>query len=112
MGIDKKFEVYIARMCKRIRNKDIHENIKLEIGDHLQELKEDAMRRGLSEEEAVNEALAHIGDEKILGKQLNKTHKAPLDVLTFLPVLAISLLGLLVMYYLQFDSTITALHEM
>lgn len=112
MGIDKKFEVYIDRLCKQIRNKDIHENIKLEIGDHLQELKEDAMRRGLSEEEAVNEALAHIGDEKILGKQLNKTHKAPLDVQIILPVLAVSLLGLLVMYYLQFHSTIIALHEM
>ncbi|MYL63496.1 FtsW/RodA/SpoVE family cell cycle protein [Bacillus hwajinpoensis] len=112
MGIDKKFEVYIDRLCKRIRNKDVHDNIKLEIGDHLQELKEDAMRRGLSEEEAVNEAMMHIGDEKILGKQLNKTHKAPLDLQTILPVLAVSLLGLLVMYYQQFHSTITALHEM
>ncbi|MGB7999787.1 MAG: FtsW/RodA/SpoVE family cell cycle protein [Anaerobacillus sp.] len=112
MGIDKKFEVYIDRLCKKIRNKDVHDNIKLEIGDHLQELKEDAMRRGLSEEEAVNEALAHIGDEKVLGKQLNKTHKAPLDVQTILPVLTVSLFGLLIMYYLQFHSTITALHEM
>ncbi|WP_241657081.1 FtsW/RodA/SpoVE family cell cycle protein [Halobacillus salinus] len=100
------------KLCKRIKNKDVHDNIKLEIGDHLQELKEDAMRRGLSEEEAVHEALAHIGDEKVLGKQLNKTHKAPLDVQTILPVLAVSLVGLLVMYYLQFHSSITALHEM
>ncbi|WP_273852126.1 FtsW/RodA/SpoVE family cell cycle protein [Guptibacillus spartinae] len=112
MGIDKRFEVYIDRLCKRIRNKDVHDNIKLEIGDHLQELKEDAMRRGLSEEEAVKEAMTHIGDEKVLGKQLNKTHKAPLDLQTILPVLAVSLFGLLVMYYLQFHSTITALHKM
>ena len=112
MGIDKKFEVYIDRLCKRIRNKDVHDHIKLEIGDHLQELKEDAMRRGLSEEEAVNDAMKHIGDEKVLGKQLNKTHKAPLDVKTILPVLTVSLFGLLVMYYLQVHSTITALHEM
>ncbi|MCA1065931.1 FtsW/RodA/SpoVE family cell cycle protein [Rossellomorea sp. AcN35-11] len=112
MGIDKKFDVYMDRLCKRIRNKDVHDTIRLEIGDHLQELKEDAMRRGLSEEEAVDQALAQIGDEKVLGKQLSKTHKAPLDVHTFLPVLAVSLFGLLVMYYLQFHSTITALHEM
>ena len=85
MGIDKKFEAYIDKLCKRIRNRDVHENIKLEIGDHLQELKEDAVRRGLSEEEAVNETLTHIGDEKVLGKQLNKTHKAPFDIQTILP---------------------------
>ncbi|WP_299739062.1 FtsW/RodA/SpoVE family cell cycle protein [uncultured Rossellomorea sp.] len=112
MGIEKKFEVYIEKLCKRIRNKDVHASIKLEINDHLHALKEDAMRRGLSEEEATDQALNHMGDAEVLGKQLNKAHKAPMDVKTILPVLAASLFGLLVMYYLQFHSAITELHEM
>ncbi|KGX92303.1 membrane protein [Pontibacillus halophilus JSM 076056 = DSM 19796] len=112
MGLDKKFEAYLDKLCKRIRNKDVHDTIKLEIGDHLQELKEDAMERGFSEEEAINQALTHMGDEKVLGKQLNRTHKAPMDLQIILPVLAVSLFGLLIMYNLQFHSTIKALHEM
>lgn len=112
MGLEKKFEIYINELCKRIRNKDVHTSIKLEISDHLLTLKEEAMSTGLSEEEAINKALARIGDVEILGKQLNKTHKAPLDVKTILPVVAASLFGLLVMYYLQFHSAFMELQDM
>lgn len=112
MGIEKKVELYIERICKRVRNKDVHAQIALEIQDHLLSLKEEGMSRGLSEEEAIDYALTHLGDAEALGDQLNKTHKAPLDVKTILPVLAASLFGLVVMYYLQFHSTISALNEM
>jgi cell division protein FtsW (lipid II flippase) len=112
MGLEKKFEVYINELCKRIRNKDVHASIRLEISDHLHTLKEEAMSTGLSEEEAINQALARMGDAEVLGKQLNEMHKASMDVKTVLPVLAVSLFGLLVMYYLQFHSTFTELQEM
>ncbi len=112
MGLDNKFEMYIKDLCKRIKNKDVHAHIKLEINDHLHTLKEEAMSTGLSEEEAIDQALACMGDAVVLGKQLNKTHKAPMDVKTLLPVLTASLFGLLVMYYLQFHSAFTELQEL
>lgn len=112
MGLDNKFEMYIRDLCKRIKNKDVHAHIKLEINDHLHTLKEEAMSTGLSEEEAIDQALARMGDAGVLGKQLNKTHKAPMDVKTLLPVLTASLFGLLVMYYLQFHSAFTELQEL
>lgn len=112
MGLDNKFEMYIRDLCKRIKNKDVHAHIKLEINDHLHTLKEEAMSTGLSEEEAIDQALARMGDAVVLGKQLNKTHKAPMDVKTLLPVLTASLFGLLVMYYLQFHSAFTELQEL
>jgi cell division protein FtsW (lipid II flippase) len=112
MGLDNKFEMYIRDLCKRIKNKDVHAYIKLEINDHLHTLKEEAMSTGLSEEEAIDQALARMGDAGVLGKQLNKTHKAPMDVKTLLPVLTASLFGLLVMYYLQFHSAFTELQEL
>ncbi|WP_203289670.1 FtsW/RodA/SpoVE family cell cycle protein [Metabacillus sp. cB07] len=112
MGLDTKFEMYIRDLCKRIKNKDVHAHIKLEINDHLHTLKEEAMSTGLSEEEAIDQALARMGDAEVLGKQLNKTHKAPMDVKILLPVLTVSLFGLLVMYYLQFHSAFTELQEL
>ncbi|MCS0791774.1 FtsW/RodA/SpoVE family cell cycle protein [Cytobacillus firmus] len=112
MGLDNKFEMYIRDLCKRIKNKDVHAHIKLEINDHLHTLKEEAMSTGLSEEEGIDQALARMGDAVVLGKQLNKTHKAPMDVKTLLPVLTASLFGLLVMYYLQFHSAFTELQEL
>ncbi|MGA4718605.1 FtsW/RodA/SpoVE family cell cycle protein [Fictibacillus nanhaiensis] len=112
MGLDNKFEMYIRDLCKRIKNKDVHAHIKLEINDHLHTLKEEAMSTGLAEEEAIEQALARMGDAGVLGKQLNKTHKAPMDMKTLLSVLTASLFGLLVMYYLQFHSAFTELQEM
>ncbi|MGE6631918.1 FtsW/RodA/SpoVE family cell cycle protein [Bacillus sp. NPDC077027] len=112
MGLEKKFETYTNDLCKQIRNKDVHASIRLEINDHLHTLKEEAMRTGLSEEEAIDQALTYIGDAAILGKQLNETHKAPIDVKTILLVLGACLFGLLVMYYLQFHSAFTNLRDM
>jgi cell division protein FtsW (lipid II flippase) len=112
MGLENDFEVYIKELCKQIRNKDVHSNIKLEISDHLQTLKEEALLAGLSEEEAIDQALARMGDVKLLGKQLNETHKAPMDIKTMLPVMIVSLFGLLVMYYLQFHSIFTEIQDM
>lgn len=112
MGIEKKFDMYIKDLCKRIKNKDVHDSIKLEISDHLHTLKEEAMLTGLSEEEAIDRALGYMGDVEVLGKQLNKIHKAQIDFKTIIPVIAVSLFGLLVMYYLQFHSVFTQLQDM
>ncbi len=107
MGLEKKFDMYIKDLCKKVKNKDVHDSIKLEISDHLHTLKEEAMLAGLSEEEAIDRALAYMGDVEVLGKQLNEIHKARIDLKTAIPVIAVSFLGLLVMYYLQFHSVFT-----
>lgn len=112
MGIDKSFEEYMENVCKKIKNKDVHESIKMEISDHLLTMKEEAMNNGLSEEEAVNQTLEYMGDVKVLGSQLNKAHKPEIDYQLILPVIAVSCFGLFVMYYLQFYSAFTVIQEM
>ncbi|PRS20642.1 FtsW/RodA/SpoVE family cell cycle protein [Bacillus safensis] len=112
MGLDKKFEKYVKSVCKRIKNKDVHSNIKLELMDHLYTLKEEAINAGMSEEEAVEQALDQIGDAEILGTQLHETHKVQIDFKMILLVLATCSCGLLVMYFLQFHSDFTNLQNM
>ncbi|KEP26700.1 FtsW/RodA/SpoVE family cell cycle protein [Bacillus zhangzhouensis] len=112
MGLEKKFEKYIKDVCKRIKNKDVHSSIKLELSDHLYTLKEEAMNTGMTEEEAVDQALDQIGDAAILGTQLHETHKTQMDLKTILVVLATCSFGLLAMYFLQFHSSFTNLQDM
>lgn len=112
MGLEKKFEKYIKNVCKRIKNKDVHTDIKLELMDHLYTLKEEAMNAGMSEEEAVDQAIEQIGDAAILGAQLHETHKTQMDLKMILLVLAACSFGLLVMYFLQFHSEFTNLQDM
>jgi len=111
MGLEKKFEKYIHSVCKRIKNKDVHSSVKLELMDHLYTLKEEAMNAGMSEEKAVDQAVDQIGDAAILGTQLHETHKTEMDLKMILLVLAACSCGLLVMYFLQFHSEFTDLQN-
>lgn len=108
MGIDKdnKIKEYINKVCTLVKNKDVHSDIKLELTDHLESLKEEAMQSELSEDEAIDKAIDHMGDAEVVGKQLNKAHKAKLDLKILIPVLSISLFALLIMYFIQTNSVV------
>lgn len=92
---------YINKVCMLIRNKDVHYDIKLELQDHIETLKEDFISSGLSEEEAIEKAISHMGDPSLIGKQLDKTHKAKIGWGVIIPLLCFSLFGLVTMYFIQ-----------
>jgi cell division protein FtsW (lipid II flippase) len=104
MGDENKERIqqYIEEVCLLIKNKDAHMEIKLELKDHLETLKEEFIASGLSEEKAILKAIAHMGDASVIGRQLNSTHKAKLDLGILIPVIAFSVFGLISMYIIQF----------
>lgn len=103
MGVEKnnKIEEYIEQVCSLVKNKDVHQDIKLELEDHLETLKEEFMSSGISEEEAALKAVAHMGEASVVGKQLNSAHKAKFDWKVLLPVIVFSVFGLVSMYIMQ-----------
>jgi cell division protein FtsW (lipid II flippase) len=103
MGVERSriIDEYIEKVCSLVKNKDVHCDIKLELKDHLETLKEEFVSYGASEEEAALKAISHMGEATVVGKQLNKAHKAKLDLKLFVPVIAFSVLGLIVMYTVQ-----------
>jgi rod shape determining protein RodA len=96
-----KIENYISTVCELVKNKDVHYDITLELKDHIQTLKEEYIDSGLSEEAATEKAISHMGDPYLIGKQLDKTHKAKIGWGVLIPILAFSLFGLLTMYFIQ-----------
>jgi cell division protein FtsW (lipid II flippase) len=103
MGVETSriIDEYIEKVCSLVKNKDVHCDIKLELKDHLETLKEEFVSNGASEEDAALKAISHMGEATVVGKQLNKAHKAKLDLKLFVPVIAFSVLGLIVMYTVQ-----------
>lgn len=102
MGIaENKINEYLDKVCSFIKNKDVHDNIKLELKDHIEAIKEEEMASGLSEKEAINKALAYMGDAALVGKQLNKSHKAKLDLFIFIPIVFLCFFGAMSMYFIQ-----------
>ncbi|WP_333861438.1 FtsW/RodA/SpoVE family cell cycle protein [Clostridium sp.] len=95
---------YIEKVCSLVKNKDVHSDIKLELKDHLETLKEEFISSGASEKDAASKAVAHMGEASVVGNQLNKAHKAKLDLKIFVPVIIFSVLGLIVMYTVQLNN--------
>lgn len=79
-AIDNKMvDEYINNVCGLVKNKKVHENIKDELINHIEEFVEEYMEDGKSEEEAIKEALIQMGSFDIVGSSLNKVHKAAPD---------------------------------
>lgn len=102
MGIaDNKINEYLDKICSLIKNKDVHNDIRLELKDHIETLKEEGLASGLSEEDALDKAITHMGDAELIGKQLNKSHRARLDLVILIPTLFLCFFGLISMYFIQ-----------
>lgn len=74
-----KIKQYIEEVCKLIKNKRVHEDIKYELIDHIEEIIEDYRDVGLTEEEAIDKAIIQMGSSEIVGRNLNQVHKAAPD---------------------------------
>lgn len=93
---------YLAQVCRHVKARDVHRDIKFEMRSHLDELVEDKVSEGLSEEEAVRAALAQMGDPDQIGKQLHAAHKPVMEWGLATLVAILVGIGLLAMYAMQF----------
>ncbi|MEG0775408.1 FtsW/RodA/SpoVE family cell cycle protein, partial [Clostridium sp.] len=107
-----KVEEYINKVCTLIKNKDVHYDINLELKDHIQTLKEEYLDSGMCEEEATEKALSHMGAPDLIGKELDKTHKAKVNLGVIIPLLCFSLFGLVTMYFLQSNGAVAEANYM
>lgn len=98
---NKKIQDYISEVCSQVRFRDIHQDVKLELEAHIQEISEEHLTQGFSEKEAVEKAIAQMGDADIVGKQLNKVHKPKPEWSVLLFSFLFINTGLLAMYFIQ-----------
>lgn len=98
---DKIIQDYIGQVCSQVRFRDVHQDIRLELEAHIQEIAEEYLTQGLSKEEAVTKAIAQMGSADVIGKELNKVHKPkPAWSVLILSFLFINI-GLLAMFFIQ-----------
>ena len=70
---------FLDKVCNEIKYEPIRKEIGQELENHIEEAKEEFMKKGESEEMAIDKAIQEMGDAQDLGKQLNKIHKPKLD---------------------------------
>ena len=70
---------FLNNVSKEIRYKPANKYISDELESHIEELKNDNLCKGLSEEQAEETAVEQMGNAKKIGKRLNRIHRPKLD---------------------------------
>ena len=111
----KAIQRYLDEVCEQIRAKEMHEEIRLELTGHLEELAyeklelagqdDDSLGKNSPTDDAVEEAIGHaitrMGNPQTIGKRLHRVHRPKTDWgLLALAALLIGI-GLMAMYALQ-----------
>ena len=88
-----KAKEFLNNVCEEIKYKPANRLIFEEIEAHIEELKNDNLCKGLSEEQAEEYAVEQMGNPKKIGKRLNKIHRPKLDWVTLILTMILILLG-------------------
>lgn len=86
-------DVYLKDVCRFVKNKKACFEIERELRNHIDELVEMYIKRGIPQEEAIDKALQSIGDSEKLGQELNEVHKEKFDVKLIGIILFLGIIG-------------------
>ena len=70
---------FLNKVCEQIKYEPAKKGISEELELHIQEIKEEYINEGISEIEAEEKAVSHMGEAEDIGRKLNKVHKPKLD---------------------------------
>ncbi len=94
-------KAFLDQICRPVKAKELHNEIKLEIESHVNDIIEEHLRNGRSEEDAVNEAVEQMGDPIIIGKQFRRIHKPRFEWGLISSILLFIAIAILAMYNVQ-----------
>ncbi len=66
---------YLDAVCSRIKCKEVHSSIRLELEQHIEDIIAHEMQDGATREEAMSTAITCMGDPAAVGQSLNAVHK-------------------------------------
>lgn len=109
MGLNdnKEIKEYLRSVCCQIRNSKIHSDIQEEVIGHIEEIAEEYMEGGFSENEAINNAIAQMGDASLVGRELNKVHKQKPEWSIIILVSVFAALGLCMIFLIDSGGILT-----
>lgn len=99
-----KVNEYINDICKLIKNKKVHNEIKEELLDHINDIIEDYLEIGMSLDVATDKALMQMGNSEVIGHDLNKAHKSNSDWLLLIITTCLISFGFLTTAFLQLNT--------
>lgn len=105
-----RIQAYLDTVSSHIKWREVHDQVKLELLSHLEDVVRELQHDGLSEQQAVREAIHRMGDADEIGRQLQQTHKPQENWPLVTVVALLSSVGMILMYMLELSGLFTLVH--
>ncbi|WP_338594259.1 permease prefix domain 1-containing protein [Paenibacillus sp. Y5S-9] len=66
---------YLDHMCVQVKAREVHNDLRDELGNHMEEMILDKEQEGYTEEEAITYAIEQMGDPAVVGKSMHRLHR-------------------------------------
>lgn len=92
---------YLDRVCKYVRAKQLHPEIREELSSHIAERMEILLLEGIPEQLAAEEAVSQMGAPDTIGQSLHQAHKPRMEWRLFIILGLLAIVGLLGAFNVQ-----------
>ncbi|MGG0582637.1 FtsW/RodA/SpoVE family cell cycle protein [Priestia aryabhattai] len=86
---------FLDQVKSQIKSKEAQEFVSIELHQHLNEVKNYWLQKGISADEAEEKAVSQMGNPINIGRKLNHIHRPKIDWMTLILFMAALLLGFL-----------------
>lgn len=89
---------YLDHMCVQVKAREVHNDLRDELGNHMEEMMLDKEQEGYSEEEAIAYAIEQMGDPAVVGKSMHRLHRHRMHWGLLTGLASLLIIGLLLMW--------------
>ena len=102
--MNKYISEFLETVCHQVKYKRIHSDISRELRDHIDEITNEYIDIGMTEDDAVKKAVQRMGNPTEIGRELHKTHKPKPEWSIIMLISMMVLVGAGVLFSIASDS--------
>ncbi|KGP80536.1 MULTISPECIES: FtsW/RodA/SpoVE family cell cycle protein [unclassified Paenibacillus] len=107
-----KVKHYLDQMCSQVKAREVHTDLRDELGNHMEEMMLDKQQEGLSQEEAAAYAIEQMGDPAVVGKSMHRLHRYRMHWGLLVGLLGLATVSLLLMWIFTTNVTVEIYQEL
>ncbi|HBU81855.1 MAG TPA: hypothetical protein DEF35_09465 [Paenibacillus sp.] len=93
-----KVKHYLDQMCSQVKAREVHTELRDELGNHMEEMMLDKQQEGFTHEEAAMYAIEQMGDPAVVGKSMHRLHRHRMHWGLLVGLIGLSITSLLLIW--------------
>lgn len=93
-----KIKRYLDEICSQVKAREVHTDLRDELGNHIREIMLDKEQEGLTQEEAAEYAIEQMGDPGAVGKSMHRLHRYRMHWGLIIGLISLAIVSLCLMW--------------